>query len=334
MINGHGDDTFRYGRREMLNFSSNIVSGLNHGPLRRHLLSDPTLISAYPEPDAASLARELGPEGTVAVTAGVTEAIYMIAGAWSRLNSAIVGPTFSEYEDACLMHGHRVEIITSPFKIPETADMVWLCNPNNPTGETYDADRLMATIDAHPDRLFVTDCAYADYSVRPVPGREQTLARHNLITLHSFTKRFSIPGLRIGYVSAQPSLIRRIEQRRIPWSVNPLAIEAVRYLLPMASDMPVDARRLNDQAVRLSLRFEDMGISVRPTDCNFLLACLPEPLSATKLKDDLALRGILIRDASNFNGLGPGHFRVAVQGDNMNDILVIELREWLRKQLP
>ena len=332
MINGHGDDLFRYGGREMLNFSSNIVSGRNHGPLRRHLMEEPLLFSAYPEPDAASLARELGPEGTVAVTAGVTEAIYMIAGAWQGLRSAIVGPTFSEYEDACRMHGHTVEHISSPFDIPDRADIIWLCNPNNPTGETYDATGLLATIDAHPDRLFIVDCAYEDYSVSPVLGEEEALKRPNLITLHSFTKRFSIPGLRIGYASAQPALIARIETRRMPWSVNPLAIEAVRYLMPKADMMRVDARGLNDQAVRLGWRLMDLGIEVRPTTCNFLLACLPEPLSASQLKADLAGRGILIRDASNFHGLNKGHFRVAVQGDNSNDILVMEIREWLRKQ--
>ena len=129
MIEGHGDDAYRYGEIKS-DFSSNICAHSHHQALMNHLMARPELISHYPEPEAWSLetiiAERYGLHSQqVIVTSGATEAIYLIAQTF-RMQSEIPSPTFSEYEDACQL-------------FPPSSDktMLWLCNPNNPTGEVY-----------------------------------------------------------------------------------------------------------------------------------------------------------------------------------------------------
>lgn len=335
MLNGHGDDLYRYPGREMLNFSSNIPGGTDHTHLREHLLQTPGLFSSYPQPDAGALAQRLGPEGCVAVTAGATEAIYLIANAWQGALSAIVRPTFSEYEDACRLNGHTVisGSLTGDFLTGTRPRLMWLCTPNNPTGESVPPELILTLADANPHIIFVVDLAYAHYCTRPTLRTEHAVARPNLLLLHSLTKRFSVPGLRIGYVVGNPALISAINSRRMPWSVNSIAIEAAQWLLDNADKYPVDYRALNREACRVRQCLITLGLDVLPTECNYMLCRLPAGLSATRLKADLAQQGLLIRDASNFTGLTPSHFRIAVQGREADDLLIEKIRLWLELNL-
>ena len=103
MIEGHGDDAYRYGDIKS-DFSSNICAHNHHQALMKHLMARPELISHYPEPEAWSLetiiAERYGLHSQqVIVTSGATEAIYLIAQTF-RMQSEIPSPTFSEYEDA------------------------------------------------------------------------------------------------------------------------------------------------------------------------------------------------------------------------------------------
>ena len=145
MIEGHGDDSYKYQRPIEVNFSSNVYGRVDLSGLREHLCRRISGISSYPEPEPYTLEGRLAekhhlPPASVCVTNGATEAIYLIAQTFRGTNTAIFQPTFSEYADACRMHGHRV---TSMYKLPTAEDnyllppdirMFWLCNPNNPTG--------------------------------------------------------------------------------------------------------------------------------------------------------------------------------------------------------
>ena len=163
MIQGHGDDLWRFGREVRANFSSNVYARVDLGGLKRHLASRLDVISNYPEPEPytleAAIAASLGiPAETVCVTAGATEAIYLIANAWKGSRTAIVQPTFSEYEDACHLHGHMI--------VEDTPDMVWFCNPNNPTGSVVDVEDVKNMVsDKHI--IFIIDQSYG-YATWPV----------------------------------------------------------------------------------------------------------------------------------------------------------------------
>lgn len=330
MLHGHGDDLHRYPGRQPVNFSSNIVNRPDHSALMARLAGVAALPSSYPEPDAAGLAARLGPTGTVVVTAGATEAIYLIALAHRGSRSAIVGPTFSEYEDACRLHGHTISHICS-IRECGGADIVWLCNPNNPTGRVTPREEILAIAAQHPSTLFVIDQAYAPYTEQPVVSATEAVEAGNIMLLSSLTKRFSVPGLRIGYAVGAPALLEPISAVRMPWSVNAIAIEGASWLLDHQADYPVDAAALHAGALRMAAALRAMGVEVAPTDCNFILCRLPGERSAADLKEWLMEEeNMLIRDASNFRSLTPSHFRVASQGVERDDMLINALSRWLK----
>ena len=113
MIEGHGDDSYKYSRPITANFSSNVYNRVDLSALKAHLCARIDGIGNYPEPEPYTLEACLArrhrlPAEAVCVTNGATEAIYLTAQTFRGTNTAIVQPTFSEYADACRMHGHRV----------------------------------------------------------------------------------------------------------------------------------------------------------------------------------------------------------------------------------
>ena len=144
------------------------------------------------------------------------------------------------------------------------------------------------------------------------------------------TKRYAIPGLRLGYVTAQPGLMARLRTNRMPWSVNQLAIEAGLYLLSEGIPEALSMKDYLAECARLKSSLEAIGgLEVWPTDTHFMLVCLRFGKAAA-LKEYLAREeGILIRDASNFEGLDERFFRVATQTPEENDELVRAIAKWM-----
>ena len=235
MIDGHGDDIFRYGGGAVrINFSTNIWQNADHSGLLRHLAEAGDIFSNYPEPEPRSVESLLAAEagvgaGNVIVTNGATEAVYLLAQLTAPGPSAVVVPTFREYQDACRVFGHKVLFTDSLSQLPPGCRTVWLCNPNNPTGTALDAREIAEASKEHPDKLFVLDQAYADYSAKEALAGVETVSLENMVSLHSLTKRFAIPGLRIGYAVGSERVISALRRLRMPWSVNAVAIEVPQF---------------------------------------------------------------------------------------------------------
>ena len=140
--------------------------------------------------------------------------------------------------------------------------------------------------------------------------------------LHSMTKRFAVPGLRLGFLTAGDELLSTLRRRQKPWSIGSLAHEAALYLIAHAHDYVLPTAALVSEAQRMARALEATGlVDVHPTDSHILL-CRLRHGTAADLKERLARRGLLIRDASNFHGLTPAHFRIAVQSREEDDALL------------
>jgi threonine-phosphate decarboxylase len=332
MIDGHGDDIFRYGDKIKINFSTNIPQIVDHSGLMKHIANMGDILKNYPEPEPRSVERAIAEKNgidaeNVIVTNGATEAIYLLAHAFARLRSGIIVPTFREYQDACSVFNHTLRFISTLNDIDDNFETVWLCNPNNPTGQVYDRNELLMTIDAHPDSVFIVDQAYAPYSVKEVLTVSDIMQRNNLVVLHSFTKQFVVPGLRIGYAVGPTEIINKLRTLRMPWSVSSIAIEAAHYLMENTKDYHPDRHKLHAEACRIADELRKMGITVCHSDCNFILAQLPHG-TAAELKSQLIENyGLLIRDASNFESLTPRHFRIAAQSHDQNNSLLTALSQ-------
>ncbi len=341
MIEGHGDDSYRYNCPITANFSSNVYNNVDLSGLKSHLCACMAGISSYPEPQPYTLEKSIADgcgltPDEVCVTNGATEAIYLIAQSFRGENTFILQPTFSEYADACRMHAHRVGMLYSlpgkkeGFRLPESVGILWLCNPNNPTGTVIDKHWLMELINRNPKVCFVIDQSYEYFTLCSLFTPAEAAGYPNVLLLHSMTKRYAIPGLRLGYVTGNNDLLHRIRCSRMPWSVNQLAIEAGLYLLEHGTPDAPDISFYLKETIRLKNALETLGgMEIWDTKTHFMLICLRYG-KASALKDYLATEhGILIRDASNFDGLDERFFRIATQTRVENLRLVEAISHWL-----
>lgn len=314
MIRGHGDDLYRYVGIKA-NFSSNVYGSTDNSALMQHLAKVLVGCSAsYPEPEPYTLQARLAeyyglsPENFL-VTNGATEAIYLIAHSLEGKAVSIVEPTFSEYRSASELYHTPIE---------EEASIRWMCNPNNPTGQAVEE------VLNPGEELLIVDRSYEYFCRKALPSLH--LDKHH-IYIYSLTKRYRMPGLRLGYIVAAPELISRIAAMRQPWSVNALAIEAGLWLVQNGFPQSIDRQRMWAESAYLYERLSAIpGVVIEPTDTHFML--VQTGIESSVLKERLAQSyGILVRDASNFEGLSPYHIRIASQGQEADDLLVSALSD-------
>lgn len=338
MITGHGDDAYVYNKNIIANFSSNVYyDGFPDG-LRDRLIATIAKINTYPEANADSLSHCLAEWHNLAadkllVTNGATEAFYLIAQSLRNKRVTIIIPSFAEYEDACRTADLSLEFLDwseLDASTRFTTDAVFLGNPNNPTGAILRKELLQSLLENNPQTTFMIDEAYVDFTPEPVSMVEELIHFPHLILVKSLTKTHAIPGLRLGYIISNPTIIKHITSYKMPWSVNTMAIEAGKYIIHNRLNFPLPLEQLltDTQQLIQQLR-KQQQVEITPTHTNFFL-CETKNGSAADLKSFLVNEyGILIRDASNFRGLNNKHFRIATQTAAKNELLINAVGQWI-----
>lgn len=329
MITAHGDDIYEYEGVIKHNFSSNLCPSIQMDGLKEYLKAAMDVIDHYPPAETIKTERVLSailrnrPEETL-ITSGATEAIYLIAqtaGGGSR--SAVLVPTFSEYGDACWLHGSDVTTIHSLDEIHDEMNMVWLCNPNNPTGRVIAKEQVVKAAFDHPHTLFVIDQSYAFFCKEELIDPREAAHLGNVILLHSMTKKYGIPGLRLGYVTGKEDFIRSLRMSQMPWSVNALAWVACGYILEHHADFHFDMDGYLQEAQRLRDNLNQIdSIEVMPTQTHFMLVRMADADSLVIKRRLVDRYGILVRSCHNIVGLDNHYIRVAAQKPEENDLLV------------
>lgn len=334
MLHGHGDDGYRFDIKIKADFSTNVWHGGEPSNLKKYLFERWSIINRYPEVLAETLGKKISNHyqldtENILVTNGSTESIYLIAQAFKNSSSTIVIPSFSEYEDACKLFHHDCNFIhwhnlNSHLKI--STDLFFLCNPNNPTGAVFfDLETL---IHNNPQTIFIIDEAFIDFttSISSAIGLIQRF--ENLIVMHSLTKTFAIPGLRLGYITAQANLISKLKAFKLPWSVNALAIEAGNFIFDNFSRIQIPLTKLLKDKDDFVKNLDNAPISICESHTHFFLAKLNKG-RASELKNFLLENfGLLIRDAANFRGLTEKHFRLATLLPENNQLMIKALEAW------
>lgn len=342
MLFGHGDDLYAAPDEVKLNFSSNVWHGANLEKLKEHLISQFDKLTYYPEPDAATLKRLLArrhetQEQNVTITNGSVAAFYLIAQAWRGSKSMIAIPSFSEYEDACRLHGHEIDFFPGKDDLSELSlegyDFCWICNPNNPDGRLIQRGELLSFIAANRQTKFVIDQAYVAFTTEPLLKPSDIRAHPNLILVQSISKAYKVPGLRIGYIVASEEITAELARYIIPWSINTLAIEASKYILIHPAQFTLPIRKWQRETAEFIYQLNKIEeVEVVPTNTTFFLVRLKKGNAAALKRDLLEKHGILIRDASNFRGLDESYFRVSTHSSEANGRLTEALKEWIQQQ--
>ncbi len=294
----------------------------------------------YPDADyprlREALAAYLGvPPGSVVPTNGGAEALFLAArAAGARGRALILEPTFSEYAAAARAAG--LEPVPRVARWPldgfsfdrsalqnlEGVGLVFLCNPNNPTGDALSRAEVLEVADHVRERsaVLVVDEAFADFAPGVGVAAE---VDEGLYVARSFTKFFAIPGLRLGCLVCERA--GRVLELQPSWPVNVVAAAAGTAAVgdrSFAQDSVVGVARLREELFRALGALP--GLTPFPGAANFLLVRGPVGLA-----ERLARRGVLVRGCEPFPGLEPGYFRAAVRSAAHNERLVAALREEL-----
>lgn len=334
MLEGHGNDAYRFNHRIKADFSTNVWYGAEPVGLKEHLFSQWHQINSYPEVLAESLGELIAKQydihnQQVLVNSGTTESIYLIAQAFSGKNSCIVSPTFSEYEDACRMNSHTLTYLPWPAPGEElpvlTQDLLFICNPNNPTGASF--YEIKKWIALYPKTLFVVDEAFIEFTLNLTSAISLTKTYPNLIVMRSMTKAYSIPGLRLGYLIAQEVIIQKLKKFKQPWTVNTLALEAGKFILTnFSACQPPVQQLLSDKAAFVELLRQNNHLEIFESNTHFFLVRHKTRTAKELKKWVLENHGFLIRDASNFQGLDTHFFRISTLHHSYNQQLAECLR--------
>lgn len=342
-----------YGLRveEMVDFSVNVNP---LGPpqevaeILRHGLR---LAATYPEPDCQTLRRRaaaalgVDPEELLFGN-GAIELIYLTFQALRPGLVLIPGPTFREYEIAAKNAGARVKqlrlspsrgFVPSPELLRRAArgvGAVFLCNPNNPTGNLIPRETLLS-ITAYCERrgiLLVVDESFLAFHPhhRELTLIGQAVQKENLLVLRSLTKFYCIPGLRVGYAVGHRSLLKRVARHQPPWSVNGIAQEVAAVTFSLADYDEKTRSFISGERQFLASSLSRLpGLKVFPGQADYLLIELRPPQKAPQLVEQLGRRGVVVRDCSNFSFMGNRCIRVAVKDRASNLRLINTLKEIL-----
>lgn len=209
--------------------------------------------------------------------------------------------------------------------LTEDVDILFLANPNNPTGNLMSREELRNVLSHCRDKgvYVVLDECFIEFC-----GKERSMLQEietfsNLILVRAFTKIFSIPGVRLGYfVCSNPLLLGKIGRQLPEWNVSRFA-QAAGYECAMQTafvEKTVTFIRKERRFLEDGLR--QAGFRVFPGKANFLLIYCEQPLY-----DRLLEKGILIRDCENFRGLSKGFYRIAVEDRKENEDLLRAIGE-------
>lgn len=341
--NPHGGDI--YGGGVTLDFSANVNPfGTPRGVVAavKNALSE---LHRYPDPYCRALVGAIAeherlPESAVLCGNGAAELIYAYCDAVRPRRAVELAPTFSEYSLAlertgCKMERYPLRRETDftldsgflDFLAEKAPEAVFLCNPNNPTGRVIPMpllEEILRFCRESNIRLFVDEC-FLDLSDSGGSLKEWLAENPQLFLLKAFTKSYGMAGVRLGYcLSMDGALLARMARAVQPWNVSTPAQAAGVAALREQDFLRQTRAAIFEQRVWLKTQLEALGLWVCPSDANYLLFCGPVGLDAALRK-----RGIAIRSCDNYDGLGPGWYRIAVRRAEENKVLIGALEEAL-----
>ena len=312
------------------------------------------MIRFYPDPNPvefkAEIAKYIGhgvEEENIILGNGSIELIYAIAEILPRGFKALIPvPSFSEYEKAALRVGGEVVFLQLPENFaletekikraitPETK-ILFICNPHSPSGTLYSKEAVLDLVDfCHKkDIIFSVDENYIEFAEK---GQETTLAGmvkeyENLFVIRSVTKFYGMAGIRLGYGIAAPNMVEKLENVRLPWSINSLASCATLAAFNDTEFIENTKKTIAKEREALAKSLGEIEcLHVYPSVTNFLLVKITNrKITSTKLKEFLAKERMLIRDCCTFMGLDDSYFRITVRSAKDNKKLVQTIKQTL-----
>jgi len=292
-------------------------------------------VRLYPDPEAVALRTEASrlydlPVDHVMAGNGSDELLALLLRAVVDPGDhvAFPVPTYSLYETLVAVQGGVCDTVAWPadWSLPAAigardAKLTFLCNPNSPSGTLVPLEEIDA-LAARLSGVLVVDEAYVDFareSAMPLVGRHP-----NVVVLRTFSKSFSLAGLRVGLAFGHPDLLAGLRTVKDSYNLDRLALVAAEAALDDLDHMRANVARVRTTRTRLAKALADLGFSVLPSEANFVLARRPGS-DLAPLARALAARDILVRHFPTTEVRDA--LRITVGTDEEIDMLLAALRE-------
>lgn len=324
----HGGDIYRH--PDMIDFSSNCNPFGPPQSVQDAICRAVGQIGHYPDIQCSLLRDALSaklhvPGAWIFFGNGAAEVIFAAVTALKPQKALLPAPTFAEYAQALETVGCEIQYEQTAeadgFALPmdfaeqitEDIDMVFLCNPNNPTGNLLsreETERVIRRAGALGCTVVLDEC-FLDFVEKPdeFSMLGELAAYPHVILLKAFTKLYAMAGVRLGYgISSNPAIIEKLERSVQPWNVSSLSQAAGLAALTEDAYVRESLTTLRAERAYLLQALEKLGCRTYASQANYIFF-----RGETTLGEKLRAAGFLVRDCSNYAGLGKGYYRVAVR---------------------
>lgn len=324
----HGGDIYRH--KNAVDFSANCNPFGTPESVKKAVSEAMNQVRHYPDVRCESLKAAISayegvsPEQVICGN-GAADLIFSLILAVKPKKALLPAPTFAEYEQAletvdCEIQRYILKeengfTVQEDFlsHITEDTDMVFLCNPNNPTGVLMSHEFLEKVLDRCrlTGSLLVLDECFVDFVEEPEKHtmKSRLSECEKLFLLKAFTKRYAMAGVRLGYgLCSHKGLLQKMERVTQPWNVSTLAQAAGVAALSEKEYVERTMEMIHRERKFLIGQMKQMGYEVFSSCANYIFFRGPEDLY-----DKCLEKGILLRDCSNYYGLKKGYYRTAVR---------------------
>ena len=297
----------------------------------------------YPDPLQRELKAQLMkvkgvPEDMIFLGNGSDEAIdlaYRVFCNPGQDNVVAIAPTYGMYQVCADINGveYRSVLLDDQFdfqadKLLAACDantkIIWLCSPNNPTGNSLNRDEMLKVLDAFGG-IVIVDEAYIDFA-RQLSMRQELVRHPNLIILQTMSKAWGSAAIRLGMAFASKEIIAIYNKVKYPYNVNLLTQQQAMAMLKDPFEVDKWVKLLLSERVRLMQAFQELPLceKINPTDANFFLARVTD---AQRIYDYLVDRGIIVRNRSKIQ-LCSNCLRITIGSHTENNELIAALRQF------
>lgn len=334
----HGGDIYRH--PGVIDFSVNTNPLGTPESVKRAVQESVAKIEHYPDVRCEALRKAISRFEQVNMEEilcgnGAAELFFAAVQAVCPQKALVIAPSFSEYEEALRSVGAEAEYyylceednfqIREDYvdKLSEEIDMIFLCNPNNPTGQTIDRDMLIKILDCCKKQniVVILDECFLEFLDEPNRYEMSNLRGEypNLLIIKAFTKIFSMPGLRLGYaISSNPDILEEMSWKLQQWNVSvPAQMAGVAALENPKEYIRQTREYVSGQREYMRNIMKMMGYVVFASKANYLFF-----KGRPGLEKEALEAGFLIRDCQNYEGLSEGFYRIAVRTKEENERLI------------
>ncbi len=348
----HGGDI--YSKRDIPENKKLIDLSANVNPLgmppavKRAIIDNIDAFSNYPDPLCRDLIDEISkhekvPKEYIACGNGAADIIYRIAATIKPKIALLPAPTFSEYEQSLkIVNGSiRYHLLLENegfilderilYKLSPDIDIMFLCNPNNPTGVPIKKDRVLR-IASHCKKnntVLVVDECFIDFleNTNEYSIVQELIDLKNVIVLKAFTKIYAMAGIRLGYcICSDNEIIEGIYNQGQPWNVSVVAQKCGVAALKETDYVKETKKIIKQNREFLIKNLRLLGFEVFDSEANYILI----KSENKSLQRELEKEGILIRSCANYIGLNESYFRIAVKSKEDNEFLLKTLKTVLK----